>query len=180
MSCRNPCRLYIYPSFIHILQCSLKRSVKRTWTGSASSTNESAWSEMVMGSQSRVWSDLKKVVVLVLCVNKLVGPLVCTEVVNGPKRHLHIVVLYEKWRLHGSWGKVQNSSLQWFARFFIIHAKSVSKHLLSTRSWLQYRLLHPSMKVPRFTCKKIRMSSNWRPATRVHNCKVPTARCKGF
>ena len=30
--------------------------MKWTWTGSAFSTNESAWSAMVTGSQSRVWS----------------------------------------------------------------------------------------------------------------------------
>ena len=44
------------PSCIHILRWSLKHSAKRTWTGSAFSTNESAWSVMVTGSQSRVWS----------------------------------------------------------------------------------------------------------------------------
>ena len=53
--CRNACRL-LHPSCIHILHWSLKRSVKRTWTGSTFSTNESAWSAMVTGSQSRVWS----------------------------------------------------------------------------------------------------------------------------
>ena len=40
----------------HAPRWSLKHSVKRTWTGSTFSTNESAWSEMVTGSQSRVWS----------------------------------------------------------------------------------------------------------------------------
>jgi hypothetical protein len=55
MPCRNPCRLYIRLAF-HINRWSLKRSVKRTWTGFAFSTNESAWSVMVMGSQCRVWS----------------------------------------------------------------------------------------------------------------------------
>ena len=46
-----------HPSCIHIVLCwSLERSVKRTWTGSVSSTNESAWSVMVMGSHSCVWS----------------------------------------------------------------------------------------------------------------------------
>ena len=35
---------------------SLKRSVKWTWTGSAFSTNESAWSVVIPGSQSHVWS----------------------------------------------------------------------------------------------------------------------------
>ena len=34
----------------------LKRSVKRIWTGPAFSTNESASSVLVTGSQSRVWS----------------------------------------------------------------------------------------------------------------------------
>ena len=38
---------------------SLECSVKRTWTGSFTfSTNESAWSVMVTGSQSRVWWPL--------------------------------------------------------------------------------------------------------------------------
>ena len=54
--CKNPCRLYIHLAFTYILRWSLERSVKRTWTGSAFSTNESAWSAMVTGSQSRVWS----------------------------------------------------------------------------------------------------------------------------
>ena len=43
-------------SCIHILCRSLKRSVKRTWTNSAFSTNESAWSAMFPYSQSRLWS----------------------------------------------------------------------------------------------------------------------------
>ena len=42
MPCRNPYRLYIHLAFI--LRWSLKSSVNRTWTGSAFSTNESAWS----------------------------------------------------------------------------------------------------------------------------------------
>ena len=46
----------LHPSCIHLLHWSLQRSVNRTWTGSAFSSNESAWSVMVMGSQSRVWS----------------------------------------------------------------------------------------------------------------------------
>ena len=55
----NPCRL-LHPSCIRILRRSLKRGVKWTWTGSAFSTNESAWRGiMVMGSQSRVWSRPK-------------------------------------------------------------------------------------------------------------------------
>jgi hypothetical protein len=56
MPCRNPRRIYIHLAFTYILRWSLKRSVKWTWTGSAFSTNESAWSVMVVGSQSRVWS----------------------------------------------------------------------------------------------------------------------------
>jgi hypothetical protein len=44
---------------MHILRWSLERSVKRTWTGSAFSTNESAWSVMDVGSQSRVQSGPK-------------------------------------------------------------------------------------------------------------------------
>jgi hypothetical protein len=56
MPCRNPCRLCIHLSFTYILRWSLKRSVKWTWTGSTLSTNESAWSVRVTGSQSRVWS----------------------------------------------------------------------------------------------------------------------------
>ena len=35
---------------------SLERSVMQTWTGSSFSTNESAWSVMVTGSYSLVWS----------------------------------------------------------------------------------------------------------------------------
>ena len=62
MPCRNPWRLYIHRAFTYSL-CwrSLKRSVKyRTWTtGSAFSTNESAWSVMVTGSESHVWSGPK-------------------------------------------------------------------------------------------------------------------------
>ena len=37
---------------------SLERNVKQTWTSSAFSTNESAWSVMVTGSQSCVWGGL--------------------------------------------------------------------------------------------------------------------------
>ena len=37
----------------------LKFSVKWTWTGSAFSTNESGWSVLVTGSQSRVWSGIR-------------------------------------------------------------------------------------------------------------------------
>ena len=46
----------LHPSCIHILRWSLKRSVKWTWRGSAFSTNESAWSVLVLGPRSRVWS----------------------------------------------------------------------------------------------------------------------------
>ena len=49
----------LHPLCIHILHWSLKGSVKRTWTGSDFSTNESAWSAMVTGSQSHVWSGPK-------------------------------------------------------------------------------------------------------------------------
>ena len=59
MPCKNPRRLYIHLAFTCILRWSLKRSVKRqTWTGSAFSTNESAWSVMVTGSRSRVWCEV--------------------------------------------------------------------------------------------------------------------------
>jgi hypothetical protein len=47
---------HIHLAFTYILRWSLNRSVKRTWTGSAFSTNEHAWSVMVMGFQSHVWS----------------------------------------------------------------------------------------------------------------------------
>ena len=63
----------LHPSCIHILCWSLKRSVKRTWTGSAFSTNESAWDVLVTGSQSRVWSGPQLLDVslnLVLLANK--------------------------------------------------------------------------------------------------------------
>ena len=56
MSCRKPCRLYVHLAFTYILRWSLERSVKRTWTGSAFSANEGAWSVLVTGSHSRVWS----------------------------------------------------------------------------------------------------------------------------
>ena len=58
MPCRSPCTL-LHPSCIHILRWSLKRSVKRTWTGSAYSANKSAWSVRVTGSQSHVRSGPK-------------------------------------------------------------------------------------------------------------------------
>ena len=53
---RNPCRLHIHLAFTYSLRWSLKRSVRRTWTGPAFSTVESAWSVMVMGFQSHVRS----------------------------------------------------------------------------------------------------------------------------
>jgi hypothetical protein len=59
MPCRNLCRLYIHIAFTYILRWCLKRSVKWNWTGSAFSTNESAWSVVITGSQSRVWSGPK-------------------------------------------------------------------------------------------------------------------------
>ena len=57
MSCRNPCRLYIHISFTYSVSPS---SV--VWSELYRfhlSTNESAWSVMVTGSQSRVWSGPK-------------------------------------------------------------------------------------------------------------------------
>ena len=39
-------------------------TVKQTWTSSTFSTNESAWSAMVTGSQSRMWSGPKLVLKL--------------------------------------------------------------------------------------------------------------------
>ena len=50
----------LHPFCIHILRWSLKRSMKRTWTSSTFFTNESAWSVLVTGSQSRVCSDPSK------------------------------------------------------------------------------------------------------------------------
>ena len=47
-----PCTLYIHRAFTYIVRRSLKRSVKRTRTRSAISTNESAQNEMVPGSRS--------------------------------------------------------------------------------------------------------------------------------
>ena len=52
---KNPCRLYIHLAFTYSIGSS-----RVVWSelGPAPpfSTNESAWSAMVMGSQSRVWS----------------------------------------------------------------------------------------------------------------------------
>ena len=49
MPYRNPHRFYMHLAVPYILRWSLKHSGKRTWTGSAFSTNESAWSVMVTG-----------------------------------------------------------------------------------------------------------------------------------
>ena len=46
----------LHPSCVHLLCWSLKHSVKWIWTGSAFSANESAWSVLVAGNQSHVWS----------------------------------------------------------------------------------------------------------------------------
>ena len=54
MPCQNPRRLYVHLVFTYSIYWSLKLSVKRTWTGSAFSTNESAWSLMVSWALSRV------------------------------------------------------------------------------------------------------------------------------
>ena len=43
----------------YLLHWSLQRSVKRAWTGSTFSTNESAWNVVVTGSPSRVWTGPK-------------------------------------------------------------------------------------------------------------------------
>ena len=61
MPCRNPCRLYVHLAFTCSLRWSLKCSVNRTWTNSAFSINENAWSVMVTGSQSHVWSGIEQV-----------------------------------------------------------------------------------------------------------------------
>ena len=57
------CHVGIHVDFTSILHSQLhwsfKRSVKWSWTGSAFSTNESAWSVMVTGSQSCMWSGPK-------------------------------------------------------------------------------------------------------------------------
>ena len=42
-----------------LLRWSLKRSMKRPWGGASFSTNESAWSAMVTGPQSRGWKRLQ-------------------------------------------------------------------------------------------------------------------------
>jgi hypothetical protein len=56
---RNPCRLYIHLAFTYSVGPSSVVCVKRTWTGTAFSTNESAWSVMDTGSQPCVWKNPK-------------------------------------------------------------------------------------------------------------------------
>ena len=59
LPCRNSCtRLCIHLTFTYSVGPS-SICVKRTWTGSTFSTNESAWSVTVTGSQSCVWSGPK-------------------------------------------------------------------------------------------------------------------------
>ena len=67
-----------------MLRWSLKRSVKRTWTNSAFSSNESAWSVMVTGPQalSPVALDLNYQVFLSL-----------------PKFHLGGGILFPVWEI---------------------------------------------------------------------------------
>jgi len=45
----------LHPPCIRWIRWFLECNVKRTWTGSAFSTNEGGWSAMVMGRQSHVW-----------------------------------------------------------------------------------------------------------------------------
>jgi len=47
---QDKCSKTVPSSCIHLLCWSFNRSVKWTWTGSAFSTNESAWSAMVTGA----------------------------------------------------------------------------------------------------------------------------------
>ena len=54
----NPFEATYESTYHHVLHWSLNCSVKRTWTGFAFSTNESAWSAMVTGSLSPVGSGL--------------------------------------------------------------------------------------------------------------------------
>jgi hypothetical protein len=62
----------LHPSCIHMLCWSPKLTVTRTWTNSAFSTNESAWSVTVTGSQSHVRSGPKT---LLHCITlELEGP----------------------------------------------------------------------------------------------------------
>ena len=53
MPCKNPRTLYINIAFTYLVG-PLPRSVKRNWTGSGFSTNESASGVMITGSQYRV------------------------------------------------------------------------------------------------------------------------------
>ena len=61
----------LHPSCIHMLPWSLKRSVERTWTGSPFYTNESAWSAMVMGSQSEVALIMEVQILLILSIENI-------------------------------------------------------------------------------------------------------------
>jgi hypothetical protein len=69
----------LHPSCIHILRWSLKRGVKQTWTGSAFSTKESAWSVLV------TWVSFS-----------------CVEVALSPKSHEVNPCNVDHWE-HGSW-----------------------------------------------------------------------------
>ena len=69
MPCRNPRRLYIHHLAFTYSIGPLIIGCNELGTGSAFSTNESAWSViMVMGSQSRAWSG-PKIVLVVLLLN---------------------------------------------------------------------------------------------------------------
>ena len=68
----------LHPSCIHILRWSPMRSVRRTWTGSPFSTNESAWSAMVTGTQSCVWSGPK------LATSQSIGDFICIIALLSP------------------------------------------------------------------------------------------------
>ena len=67
MPCRNPCGLYNHLAFTLLVGPS---SV--VWSelgpGSAFSTNESAWSALVTGPQSRVWSGPKLIIQFIMVV----------------------------------------------------------------------------------------------------------------
>ena len=65
-------------AFTYLLCWSLKRSVKKwTWTGSAFSTNESAWSVMVTDSQSHVWRGPNKQKMGKVCISWLCSKSQC-------------------------------------------------------------------------------------------------------
>ena len=68
MPCKNPRRLYIQLAFTYFVGPS---SIMWSKLGLAPhfSTNESAWSTMVMGPQSRMWSDPKCHVTPSVCGN---------------------------------------------------------------------------------------------------------------